>query len=92
MLPKVKRVPLQVQLRSTANLLNVLKVPRPSDLTRKRKLQCNPGKRKKTRLSSSSNSEPKGIKPEERVRKYPNDCLGMSNSKLFCLACREELS
>ena len=39
-------------------LLNALRAPRSSDLTRKRKLQCNPGKRKKSRLSSG-NSEPK---------------------------------
>ena len=31
---------------STASLLSVLRAPKPSDLTRKRKLQCNPGKRK----------------------------------------------
>ena len=77
---------------SAVSLLDVLRAPRPSDLTRKRKVQCNPGKRKKVKPSSSSNSEPKGVKPQDRVRKYPNDCLSVSNGKLFCSACREELS
>ena len=67
-----------------------LKAPKPSDLTRKRKLQCNPGKHKKT--DSSTYSEPKGVKPQDRVRKYPKECLSVSHGKLFCIACREELS
>ena len=77
---------------SAPSLLNVLRAPRLSDLTRKRKLQCNPGKRKKTKPSSSVNSEPKGVKPQDRVRKYPNESLSVSHGKLFCTACREELS
>ena len=75
---------------SATSLLNVLRAPRPSDLARKRKLRCNPGKRKTTK--TSSNFDPKGVKPQDRVRKYPNDCLSVSNGKLFCSACREELS
>ena len=71
---------------SATSLLNVLRAPRPSDLARKRKLQCNPGKRKKTK--TFSNFDPKGVKPQDHVRKYPNDCLSVSNGK----ACREELS
>jgi len=31
---------------SVTSLLDILRAPRPSDLTRKRKLQCNPGKHK----------------------------------------------
>ena len=78
---------------SAISLLSVLKAPTPSDLTRKRKLQCNQaGKRKKTRPSSSIKSEPKGVKPQNRVKKYPNDSLSVSHGKLFCIACREELS
>ena len=78
---------------SAISLLSVLKVPTPSDLTRKRKIQCNQaGKHKKTRPSSSIKSEPKGVKPQNRVKKYPNDSLSVSHGKLFCIACREELS
>ena len=70
---------------SAISLLSVLRPPRPSDPTRKRKLQCNPGKRK-NKTSSSIDSEPKGIKPQDRVRKYPYDCLSVSHGKLFCSA------
>ena len=37
------------------------------------------------------NSEPKGVKPQDYVKKYPNEFLSVSNGKLFCTACREEL-
>ena len=48
---------------SVSSLLSVLRAPRLSDLTRKRKTPTNPGKlRKKTRPSSSVRSEPKGVK------------------------------
>ena len=77
---------------SAISLLNILRAPRPSDLTRKRKLQCNPGKRKKTKPPFSVNSELKGVKPQDRVGKYPNDSLSVLHFKLFCTACREELS
>ena len=77
---------------SAASLLDVLRAPRPSDLTRKRKLQCNPGKPKKATPSSCINSEPKGVKPQDRVKKYLNEYLSVSHGKLFCTACREELS
>ena len=76
---------------SATSLLEILRAPRPSDLARKRKVQCNPGKQKKTK-SSSINSEPKGVKLHDRVRKYPNEFLSVSHGKLFCTACREELS
>ena len=78
-------------LNSAVRLLDVLRAPRPSDLARKRKVQCNPGKRRKVKPSSSK-SEPKGVKTQDRLRKYPNDCLSVANGKLFCSKCREQLS
>ena len=36
-------------------------------------------------------TEPK-ISPASRVREFPNECLTVSNSKLFCTACRDFLS
>ena len=56
---------------SVPSLLSVLRAPKLSDLTRKRKIQCNPGKRKKIRSNSSTSSEPKGVKPQDRVKKIP---------------------
>ena len=72
--------------------LSVLRVPKLSDLTRKRKVQCNPGKCKKVRSSSSTSSEPKGVTPQDRAKKFPNEQLSVSAGRLFCKACREELS
>ena len=78
---------------SIPSLLSVLRAPRLSDLTRKRKTQTNPGKpRKKTRPTSSAASEPKGVKPQDRLKKFPKEQLSVSAGKLFCKACREELS
>ena len=70
---------------SIPSLLSVLRAPRLSDLTRKRKTQTNPGKpRKKTRPTSSAASEPKGIKPQDRLKKFPKEQLSVSAGKLFC--------
>ena len=77
---------------SVPSLLSVLRAPKLSDLRRKRKIQSNPEKRKKVRTSSSTSSEPKGVKAVDRVRKYPNEQLNVSAGKRFCKACREELS
>ena len=78
---------------SVPSLLSVLRSPRLSDLVRKRKTQTNnPGKRKKTRSSSSAGSDPKGVKPQDRLKKFPDEQLSVSAGKLFCKACREELS
>ena len=78
---------------SIPSLLSVLRAPRLSDLTRKRKTQTNPGKpHKKTRPTSSAASEPKGVKPQDRLKKFPKEQLSVSAGKLFCKACREELS
>ncbi len=62
-----------------------------SDLTRKRRVNCNPPVgRKKSRGQGSS--EPKSVSPRDRVTEFPEEGLTVSNGKLFCSACREELS
>ena len=74
---------------STVNsLTTVLKVPTPSHLARKRKLAPT-GKR---RGKGSVASAPKSVSPHDRVKEYPGECLTVSGHKLFCIACREELS
>ena len=35
---------IELYIKTATSLLDVLRAPRPSDLTRKIKLQCNPGK------------------------------------------------
>ena len=37
-------------------------------------------------------SDHKNIKPIDRVKQYANDHLQVSAGKLFCSACREEVS
>ena len=37
-------------------------------------------------------SDPKSVTPSQRVKQYKGENLTVSNRKLFCLACREELS
>ena len=37
-------------------------------------------------------SDPKSVMPAQRVKEHPGEALCVSNAKLFCCACREELS
>ena len=75
---------------SAVSLLSVLKAPGMSELSRKRKVKWNPpiGKKK---AHSSCQSNPKGIKPQQRVKEYPVEPFIVSCGKLFCQGCREEL-
>ena len=73
-------------------MLDVLRAPQASELTRKRKIDCNPPTGKKTSRGQGS-SEPKSVTPKQRVNEFPDECLTVSRGgKLFCSACREELS
>ena len=47
---------------------------------------------RKKRSRGICSSDPKFITPEHRVKQHPKVCFSVSNKKLFCLACREELS
>ena len=71
------------------SLLTILKAPKQSDLTRKRKVAVNPptGKRK-----CKSNKGLASVKPHQRTNEFPNESLVVSHGKLFCNSCREELS
>ena len=42
-------------------------------------------------MSSSPSSEPKGITPQQRVKQFPDENL-VSCKKLFCEACKKEVS
>jgi len=74
------------------SLLSKLRAPRPSDLSRKRKIAANPpcGKRR-SRAHAHAETDLKTIRPEKRVREYPSEPLTVSNGKRFCRGCREEL-
>ena len=80
--------------RHSVSILEALKAPKASDLTRKRKVDCNPPPKGKRRARGEGSSEPKTVSPRERVREFPDECLtvtGKGARKLFCNACREEL-
>ena len=57
---------------SAVSLLSVLKAPTPSNLSRKRKITRNqPVVGKKRAKSTNSQSNPKTVKPQQRVNEYP---------------------
>ena len=74
-----------------SSLLQRLKSPKPSELSRKRTVHCNPPKGKKRSQGRSAN-DPKSVTPLQRVKEHDGECLCVSNKRLFCKACREELS
>ena len=80
---------------STKSLIDALRVPALSDLTRKRAIHCNPPPKGKRRARGEGSSEPKSITAIQRVKEFSEECLevsGVGRTKLFCKACREELS
>ena len=76
---------------SVRTILSQLRSPTSSELSRKRRVNKNPPKGKR-RSYARGKSDPKNVTPQQRVKKLSNEPLTVSNNKLFCLACREELS
>lgn len=87
----------EVESSSSAvtSILDKLRAPKRSELARKRKVATNKngggGKRRRVKTHSSS-SEPKSISPHQRLKQFPNENLTVSAKKLFCEACKEEVS
>ena len=80
---------LLVSMASPRSLLDVLKAPQASDLTRN---DSNPPVGQK-RSRGQGSSEPKSVNAKDRVNEFPDECLTVGRGgKLFCSACREELS
>ena len=74
-------------------LLNRLRSPKPSELSRKRKIDDdNPPPKRKRESHGRGTVSPKSVSPSQRVREHSGECLTVSNKQLFCTACREELS
>ena len=70
--------------RPSVSILEALKTPKTSDLTRKRKVDCNPP----PRARGEGSSEPKTVSPRERVREFLDECLTVmwkGARKLFCI-------
>ena len=76
-------------------ILEALKAPKLSELTRKRRIDSNPPPKGKRPARGEGSSEPKTVSAKQRVKEFAGECLattGKSAAKLFCTACREELS
>ena len=69
---------------SSISLLSVLKAPDMSELSRKQKIMKNPPSGKK-RSCFSCQSNPKGIKLQQRVKEYLTEPFIVSSSKLFAM-------
>lgn len=76
--------------KEVVSLLDRLKAPAPSDLSRKRKLAVNKSSNQRSQSTVSRKAnEPVTVTAHERVQ----DCLIATQSgALFCKVCREELS
>ena len=61
-------------------------------MSRKRKILKNPPKGKRKSKGGSGSSNPKSVSVESRVKQFPGEHLVVSAGKLFCHACREELT
>ena len=78
---------------SVSSLLDRLRSPAPSVLTRKRLLKQNPPPKGVKRGKGKDKGDPKNITASERVKSsYPDEEFSVSNTKLFCRARREELA
>ena len=78
--------------RSSISIFDALKAPALSDLTRKRRVHCNPPPKGKRRARDEGSSEPKNVIATQGVKEFSEERLvvtGAGKSKLFCKACRE---
>ena len=74
------------------SLLDPLKSPTTSNLSRNRKVLCNPPSGKKRSSGSFAQKDP-NVPPSARVKEFPNEELTVNSvGRLFCKACRETLS
>ena len=56
--------------RPSVSILEALKAPKASDLTRKHKVDCNSPPKGKRRARGEGSSEPKIVSPRERVKNF----------------------
>ena len=77
---------------TVVSLLDRLRVPKPSDLARKRKVAVNPLRGKRSCKSTNVSTAAITITPQQRVTEFSGEQLTVSSGKLFCKACREELN
>ena len=83
------------QASSSSSILDKLKVPTKSDLSGKCKIKkprTATAQLIKTKSSATNQTNPKEVSPAQHDKDFPNECLEVKNSKVFCNACREELA
>ena len=72
------------------SILSILRGPAPSHLTLKRKVSSIPPIGTK-QCKSSTNFDPKCVKPLDCIEQFPGEYLVVSAGKLFCSVCWEQL-
>ena len=79
--------------QSVISFLEKLRCPKSAAIGRDRKVRCSKLPPLGVRRSKArSHSDPKSVVPLQRAREFPDEMLNVSSGKLFCSACREELS
>ena len=73
------------------SILDRLKSPTLSEISRSRKMKCNPPTGK-CKCRGRLPCDPKGVSASQRVQEFDNENLTISQGHLFCSACREQLS
>ena len=68
------------------SLMDRLRVPTKSDLTRKRKIATNPPKGKRT-CRGGATTDPKGVTPAQRLKELPGEALSASLERTAFLQC-----
>ena len=77
---------------SSQSLIDRLKCPPRSDLSRKRKVEKSLQANKKHKVGATNRSDPVSVSPSARVKEFSGEYLTVRNKKLFCAACHEELA
>ena len=80
--------------RPVVSLLEWLRAPTTSVLSRKRKIDVNPPPPvgKKRSKDTIGKFDPQSVKPSQRAKEFPGEELVDSAGKLFCRACRESVA
>ena len=80
------------QPSAVRSLLDQLKCPTASELSRKRKIHSNPPPKGLKKGKGAVADEPHTVTPATRLKEFPDQHLSLLCGKLFCNACREHLS
>ena len=88
LIPEIRRE------KEIVSLLDRLRSPAASELSRKRKLSVNtPGNRRSQTSVSRKANEPMKVSASQGVQEFKEDSfVGSRKGTLFCQSCREELS